>query len=106
MFLSALLVEPATALIVGRGWRQAEVFGVLPDPTAVGTLGLLLLVRGRARWAAMIVPVIWCVAAGLTLRAMRAPEFWVPPAAALLAVALAGVQARARRRADLGRAGA
>lgn len=99
VFVFALLVEPLSAPLLGRGWKAVEIFGLAPDPTAVGTLGLLLLVRGRARWLAMIVPILWCVVTGATLSTMKAPDFWVPPAAAALAVALAAWQGRANRRA-------
>jgi len=45
LFVSSLALYPLLAPLLGRGWRQAEVFGVAPDPTALGTLGLL---RGGA----------------------------------------------------------
>src|SRR5262249_51913872 len=60
IFLLALLGEPALGPLLGRSWRQAEVFGMAPDPTAVATLGVLLLARVRWRWALMIVPLLWC----------------------------------------------
>ncbi len=97
MFVFALVVEPLAAPLLGRGWKAVEIFGLAPDPTAVGTLGLLLLVRGRGRWLAMIVPVLWCVITGATLSTMKAPDFWVAPAAAALAAAIAAWQGRANR---------
>jgi hypothetical protein len=98
IFLFALVIEPLLGLLSGRGWRQIEVFGVAPDPTAVATLGLLLLATGRGRWALFVVPVIWCGITGATLLAMKAPDAWIPPLAAAFAVALAVRQRRARRR--------
>ena len=85
IFLFALAVEPAVGLALGRGWRQVEIFGVAADPTAVATLGLLLLARGPGRWALIVVPLIWCAITGATLLAMKAPDFWVAPLAAVLA---------------------
>jgi hypothetical protein len=35
----------------------------------------------------MTVPVVWCAVTGLTLLAMKAPDFWVTPLAAAFAVA-------------------
>ena len=96
IFLFALVVEPLASPLVGRGWRAAELFGVAPDPTAVGTLGLLLLARARRRWILMIVPALWCAITGAFLLAMKAPDFWVPPLAALAAIALAVSRPRAR----------
>lgn len=95
--LFALLAQPAIGLLLGRPWRQAEVFGIAPDPTAIGTLGLLLALAGPARWALMILPALWCAATGATLWAMSAPDAFVAPAAALLALALAGWQGLRRR---------
>jgi hypothetical protein len=86
IFLFALLVQPLIGLLFGRGWRQIEVFGIAPDPTAVGTLGILLLTAGRARWELIAVPVLWCALSGATLLAMGTPAGWVMLAAAVLAV--------------------
>lgn len=86
LFLFALLVLPAAAPVLGRGWRQAEVFGVAPDPTAIATLGLLVLSRGRGRGILMTIPVLWCGITGATLFAMKSAAFWAAPAAGALAV--------------------
>jgi Family of unknown function (DUF6064) len=98
IFLFALAVEPLVGPLLGRGWRQVEIFGVAPDPTAVATLGILLLARVRRRWLLMVIPAIWCAITGATLLAMKAPDAWIPPLAAALASSLAVWQARARRR--------
>ena len=84
VFLFALVAQPMVALAFGRSWRQVEIFGVAADPTAVATLGLLLLAHGPGRWALFVVPVIWCAISGATLLAMKAPDFWVAPLAAVL----------------------
>ncbi len=86
VFLFALLVQPLIGPLFGRGWRQMEVFGVAPDPTAVGTLGILLLVSGRARWELIAAPALWCAFSGATLLAMGTPAGWALIAAAALAV--------------------
>jgi hypothetical protein len=50
-----MFVYPFLALVAGRPWSQAEVFGVMPGPTAAGTLGLLLVSGGRqGKWLAVI----------------------------------------------------
>jgi hypothetical protein len=98
IFLFALLAEPLAAPLLGRGWRSAETFGGTPDPTAVATLGLLLLVNDRGRGLLSVLPAIWCAISGATLVAMKAPDFWVPPLAAALAIALGVWQTRERRR--------
>ena len=43
LLVAAGLVYPLVGLAVGRPWVQAEVFGMAPEPTALFTLGLLLL---------------------------------------------------------------
>jgi hypothetical protein len=84
--------------LLGRGWRGVEIFGVAPDPTAVATLGILLLARGRGRGLLMVIPVLWCAITGALLLAMKAPDAWIAPLAAALAVSIAVRQTRARRR--------
>lgn len=88
VFVFALGVYPWMGPLLGRGWGPSEVFGTAPDPTAIGTLGVVAFAAGRARWALVVIPAIWCVIAGATLKAMDAPEFWVPLLAAALAIIL------------------
>lgn len=85
----SVAVYPLLAPMLGRTWRQVEVFGIAPDPTAIGTAGLFLLMQGRSRRMYLVVPVLWCIISGLTLWAMDSPEALLPPLAALAAVAAA-----------------
>ena len=54
LLTAAGLLYPLLGLALGRPWVQAEVVGMAPEPTALFTLGLLLLagqpssVTGRA----------------------------------------------------------
>jgi len=98
MFAFAFFVEPLAGPLLGRGWRQTELFGVAPDPTAVATLGLLLVAGGPGRGVLMVIPVLWCLTTGVFLAAMDAPDAWVAPAGAALAAGLAVRQAWTRRR--------
>jgi hypothetical protein len=82
----ALGGQPAIGRLVGRPWTEAEVFGVAPDPTAVATLGVLLL-AGSVPWMLMVLPVLWCAITGATLWTMGAPDALVTPLAALVALA-------------------
>ncbi len=81
------LAYPLLGLLLGRPWSQAEVFGLAPDPTALGTLGLLLWLsaRGAAPWWLWPIPWLWCLATGATLWTMQAPAAGLLPALALLA---------------------
>jgi hypothetical protein len=67
---------------------------VAADPTAITSVAVLALVRGRIRWLLLVVPVLWCAIAAATLWAMDAPEAVVVLAAGLLALwpAVAGTR--------------
>ena len=85
LFLFAVVAAPLADPLLGRGWQGCQFLLLCPDPTAVGTLGLLLCARGR-RWPLMIVPVLWCLYTAIFLLAMKSPEWFVAPLAAGLAV--------------------
>lgn len=91
------LVGPALLIgAQGLSWRQTEVLGLAPDPTTVGTLGLLLMLppartNGRLgaprwQWALWPIPLLWCGISGATLWAMHRPDALVLPVAAALAL--------------------
>ena len=98
LFVLALTIYPLLASLFGRPWQQAEVFGVAPDPTAIVTLGLLLLTEGPPHWGLLVVPVFWCLISGATLLAMDSSDAWVPPLAGLLALAASAWSGIERRR--------
>lgn len=98
--LLAAIVYPLIGLALGRPPIQAEVIGLAPDPTAIGTLGLLLACRwdesrlprsARTSFAVLLwaIPAAWCLVTGLTLWTLQAPEAIIAPAAALLALGAA-----------------
>lgn len=63
---AGVLAYPLLAPALGRPWAQAEVFALLPEPTALATLGLLLATgRGRRAWLAAI-PVLSLLVGGAT----------------------------------------
>jgi hypothetical protein len=75
------------APLQGRGWASSEVFGIAPDPTAMATLGVLLLARGRLLPWLLPIAILWCLLSGLTLQTMGEPQAWAPCAALALAAA-------------------
>jgi len=90
LFVFSLVIYPILAPLARRPWQQAEVFGITPDPTALGTLGLVLLAQGDTRWTLLIVPMLWCLMSGAMLLAMGSPEGWIQlPAPFILLGALA-----------------
>jgi hypothetical protein len=94
-FLYALLVHPLIGPLLGRPWLQAEAFGIAPDPTVIGTLGIVAAAR-RPHWELLVIPSLWCVVSGATLWTMRSPEALALPATAVLALLLTIWKARAR----------
>lgn len=97
LLLFALLAVPSLAPLFGRSWTQAEVFGMAPDPTALATLGVLLLTDPRRTYALYPIPVAWCLISGATLWAMQVPDFAIVSVAALLGVGVAVGHAFKRR---------
>jgi hypothetical protein len=85
LLLLALLGYPLLALLSGRPWPQAEMFGIAPDPTAAVTLALLAL-SPRASWVLWPVPLLWSAVSGATLWTMQMRYAWVLPLVALLAL--------------------
>jgi hypothetical protein len=81
----AIFAYPLLALARDNGeWRQAEVFGIAPDPTVVATLGVLLAWRAPAIF--WLIPVSWCLVSGATLMELKVGHAWLLPALALTAV--------------------
>jgi hypothetical protein len=67
-----VLLYPLAGLPFGRPTAQAEVFGLMPDPTALTTLGLLFAGGLRYRGWLAIIPALGFVAGMLTLWTMAA----------------------------------
>jgi hypothetical protein len=81
----AICAYPLLALARDNGtWRQAEVFGIVPDPTVTATLGVLLAWRAPAIF--WLIPVSWCLVSGATLMELKINHAWLLPALALTAV--------------------
>jgi hypothetical protein len=100
LFLYALVLHPLTAVLMGRPIRGAEVFGIMPDPTAIATVGLVLMAAGRWSWLLLVIPLAWCLAGWLTQYGMGAAESWVLLAAAGAGAVLAVLPAGRRNGPD------
>jgi Family of unknown function (DUF6064) len=87
LFLFALLAHPLIGPLLGRTWSTSEIFGLAPDPTALGTLGILLCTNPM-RWGLLAIPFAWCLLASATLWTMEAPDAWTVIAASVLALGL------------------
>jgi hypothetical protein len=89
VLLFAVVFEPVAGRIAGRAWRQVEIFGLTPDPTAIATLALLALSTARPHRALLVIPVAWCAIGAATLWALGSPEAWVVLLAVLSGLVLA-----------------
>jgi hypothetical protein len=96
--IALAIAYPLVAPLFGRPWSQAEFFGLAPDPTAIATLGAVLLAYGWLRWALAIIPLAWCAVGGATLWTMDAPDAWILPLAAAVFVTAALFENRQPRR--------
>lgn len=85
----ALFGLPAVTALGNLGWSGARIVGVAPGPTALFTLGLLLLAEGRRRWLLLAVPLAWCALAGVTAWELGVPEAWPLPLLGALVLGLA-----------------
>jgi hypothetical protein len=96
LFVGSVALYPLLAPALGRGWTQSEVFGIAPDPTVLGALGLLLLTDGspRSRKALLAAPLVWCLVGGATLWAMGSPEAWILLPAAVLVPVISSARGR------------
>jgi len=82
-----VILYPLAAPLSGAGWIQSEVFGVHPAPTALCTLGLLL-VSLRGPWLGVCgwIPLLWCLVEGLVLRHFGLPRAWALFLGGLIAI--------------------
>lgn len=58
VLVTLALLYPLLAPLQGRPWSQAEVFGSMPEPTALATLGALAMLRGLRRWQRLLPAVL------------------------------------------------
>jgi hypothetical protein len=88
LFAAAVILYPFIAPLLDRPWAAAEIFGLMPDPTAIATLAFLAIAAGGVRWLLMIIPVLWCAISSVMLWTMGSADYVIPLAGALVAVAI------------------
>ena len=89
LLVVALVLEPIAGRIAGRSWRQVEMFGLTPDPTAIATLAFLALSTARPHRALIVIPAIWCAIGAATLWSLGSAEAWLVMLAGLAGLILA-----------------
>jgi len=85
----AVLAYPFTAPLAGRSMATAEIAGLMPDPTAIATLGFVLRASPAARLVLLPIPLLACCASAAMHWTMSAPLWWLPLAAAVVACGVA-----------------
>ena len=88
MLVAGIAFYPLLAPLFGRSWWQAEIFGIASDPTAIATVGALLLATGRSPLL-LVLPLLWCAISAATLWTMESAEAAVPGLVAVVGTALA-----------------
>lgn len=83
----AIVGWPLLAPALGRGWTDAEIIALAPDPTILACLGAGLALA-RARWWLWPIPIAWTAYDALTLHVLGAREALLPPAILLAAAAV------------------
>ena len=105
LLIIAVLGYPMLALVSGRPLVQSECFGLAPDPTALATLGMVLCLRGFHRrkhpratgLLLMLVPLLWCAMTGATRWTLGSPDWFLMPAAGIVALIFGWRQSRLSR---------
>jgi hypothetical protein len=93
----ALVAYPLIGMFAGQPWPRLALAGVAPCPTAIVTLGLLLLAEGRVPIHLLVLPLLWALVGGAAAWLLAIPQDLALPAAALLTVILAWRKNRLNR---------
>ena len=88
--LAAALLAPPLQAFMSEGLETARTVGLAPGPTAVFTLGVLLLSAGRCPLHLMVLPFVWTLIAGATAWELEMPADLAQPVLGAAALA-AGV---------------
>ncbi|MFC5499880.1 DUF6064 family protein [Caenimonas terrae] len=95
LLLAAAILYPLLALAAGRPPVETEWVGLMPDPTVLATLGLLLSLHGGRNRLLLPLPLLWCAITGATLWTLKSPQWWLAPLAGVLALAAFPIPPRA-----------
>lgn len=93
LIVLAGLGQPLADLLAGHHWPDIALFGTAPDPTALATVGFLLMADRPARYLAVI-PALWALASGATAWELEMWQGLAAPVATLAGTALLVVRPR------------
>ena len=86
--LAAALAWPLADGLWSPGWPSVRVVGLAPGPTAVFTLGMLLLGVGRTPLHLALIPLLWTLIAGATAWILSIPQDLALPVVGIGAIVL------------------
>ena len=78
-----VVLYPLATALAGHSWKQAEVAGMMPEPTALATLGFLLVTGHRHRRWLSAIPALSLIL-GLATRGLLWVRIRAAPAAPVL----------------------
>ena len=71
-----VFLHPLVGMLGDRSAAELELFGLTPDATALVTVGAILASGVEFRVLLLILPLLWCLIGGATLRTLGAPDAW------------------------------
>ena len=86
--LAAALAWPLADGLWSPGWPSVRVVGLAPGPTAVFTLGMLLLGARRTPLHLALIPLLWTLIAGATAWILSIPQDLALPVVGIGAIVL------------------
>lgn len=89
LVIVAVFVLPLITLLSGRPVTEIAFFGLTPGPTALATLGAILVLSGWLRWILVVIPAAWIILMGLRASHMGSEALLVGPVLAGLAILIA-----------------
>jgi hypothetical protein len=88
LVLAAALAWPLADGLWSPGWPSVRVVGLAPGPTAVFTLGMLLLGARRTPLHLALIPLLWTLIAGATAWILSIPQDLALPVVGIGAIVL------------------
>ncbi|MGH6621165.1 MAG: DUF6064 family protein [Alphaproteobacteria bacterium] len=89
MALFAMAAYPLIGALTGQALSQVPPFGLAPCPTAIFTLGVLLMAEPPVPLHLLVIPVLWSVVGGSAAWVLGVPQDLALPVAAVLTIVLA-----------------
>lgn len=71
-----LLLQPLSGLLESRTIEQLEWFGLIPAPTTLATLGILMLLNHWIRIGLLIIPIVWSLISAAFAWKLGLLEVW------------------------------